>query len=134
MCSSDLLNISIDARHAPFFGWIRDLSMPDPTNVFNLFGLLPFDPTHYSSFLHVSIWGAALGLTFWLLQRQTSSTASLDPAQARVMQFMPLAYVFFMSGFPASLLVYYTWNNLLTVAQQMFIQRRTALPVPVSRT
>lgn len=133
-CLYKILNISIDARHAPFFGWIHDLSMPDPTNVFNLFGLLPFDPTHYSSFLHVSIWGTALGLTFWLLQRQTSSTASLDPAQARMMQFMPLVYVFFMSGFPASLLVYYTWNNLLTVAQQMFIQRRTGLPVPVSRT
>ncbi|EHH69230.1 membrane protein insertase YidC [Gluconobacter morbifer] len=129
-CLYKMLNISIDERHAPFFGWIRDLSVPDPTNVFNLFGLLPFDPTAYGSFLHVSVWGVALGLTFWLLQRQT--TVSLDPAQARVMQFTPLMYVFIMSGFPASLLVYYTWNNLLTFAQQTFIQRRTKLPVPVS--
>lgn len=130
-CLYKMLNISIDERHAPFFGWIRDLSVPDPTNIFNLFGLIPFDPTVYFSFLHISVWGAALGVTFWLLQRQTM--VSMDPAQARIMQFMPLVYVFVMSGFPASLLVYYTWNNLLTFAQQTFIQSRAKLPVPVTK-
>ncbi|MBR0558743.1 membrane protein insertase YidC [Neokomagataea anthophila] len=129
-CLYKMLYISIDERHAPFFGWIHDLSIPDPTNIFNLFGLLPFDPTAYISMLHVSVWGTALGITFWLLQRQT--TVTMDPAQARIMQFMPLVYVFFMSSFPASLLVYYTWNNLLTFAQQAFIQSRTKLPVPVT--
>lgn len=131
-CLYKMLNISIDERHAPFFGWIHDLSVPDPTNIFNLFGLIPFDPTVYFSFLHVSIWGAALGVTFWLLQRQTM--VSMDPAQARIMQFMPLVYVFVMSNFPASLLVYYTWNNLLTFAQQSFIQSRAKLPVPVTKS
>ncbi|QDH18058.1 membrane protein insertase YidC [Swingsia samuiensis] len=129
-CLYKMLNISIDERHAPFFGWIKDLSVPDPTNIFNLFGLIPFDPSQYISFLHVSIWGAALGITFWFLQRQT--TVSLDPAQAKMMQFMPLVYVFVMSGFPASLMVYYTWNNILTIAQQSYIQSRTKLPIPVS--
>lgn len=128
-CLYKMLNISIDERHAPFFGWIRDLSVPDPTNLFNLFGLLPFDPTHFSSFLHVSAWGLALGVTFWLLQRQ--SMISMDPAQARVMQFMPLIYVFVMSSFPAGLMVYYTWNNVLTWLQQWIIERHTKLPVPV---
>ena len=71
-------------------------------------------------------------MTFWLLQRQTM--VSMDPAQARIMQFMPLVYVFVMSNFPASLLVYYTWNNLLTFAQQSFIQSRAKLPVPVTKS
>ena len=130
-CLYKILNISIDERHAPFFGWIRDLSVPDPTNLLNLFGLLPFDPTSIAPYLHISIWGTALGITFWLLQRQTMVT--MDPAQAKIMQFMPLVYVFFMSSFPSGLLVYYTWNNLLTFAQQSYIQRRTKLPVPVTR-
>lgn len=129
-CLYKMLNLSIDERHAPFFGWIRDLSVPDPTNVFNLFGLLPFDPTHLFSFLHLSIWGAALGITFWLLQRNTM--VSMDPAQARVMQFMPVVYVFVMSSFPAGLLVYYTWNNVLTFLQQRYIESRTSLPVPMA--
>lgn len=130
-CLYKMLNLSIDERHAPFFGWIRDLSVPDPTNLFNLFGLLPFEPTHIFSFLHLSIWGTALGFTFWILQRQ--SMASMDPAQARIMQFMPLFYMFIMSSFPAGLLVYYTWNNILTFLQQTYIQRRTTLPVPIKR-
>ncbi|QCE33657.1 membrane protein insertase YidC [Acetobacteraceae bacterium] len=128
-CLYKMLNMSFDERQAPFFGWIKDLSVPDPTNIFNLFGLLPFDPTVVSPFLHVSLWGLALGLTFWMMQRQTM--VSLDPAQARIMQFMPLVYVFIMSDFPAGLLVYYTWNNVLTYLQQAYIQRRTVLPVPV---
>ncbi|MCL1511071.1 membrane protein insertase YidC [Parasaccharibacter sp. TMW 2.1884] len=128
-CLYKMLNLSIDERHAPFFGWIKDLSVPDPTNLFNLFGLLPFDPTHIFSFLHLSIWGAALGITFWLLQKH--SMVSMDPAQARIMQFMPIVYVFVMSSFPAGLLVYYTWNNVLTFLQQHYIERRTSLPVPL---
>lgn len=128
-CLYKILNLSIDERHAPFFGWIHDLSVPDPTNILNLFGLIPFDPTDIASFLHVSVWGIALGVTFWLLQRQ--SMVSMDPMQARIMQFMPIVYVFVMSSFPAGLMVYYTWNNVLTLAQQAIIQRRTKLPVPL---
>ncbi|QCE35555.1 membrane protein insertase YidC [Acetobacteraceae bacterium] len=128
-CLYKMLNISLDERQAPFFGWIKDLSVPDPTNIFNLFGLLPFNPTVISPFLHVSLWGLALGFTFWMMQKQTM--VSMDPAQARIMQFMPLVYVFIMSDFPAGLLIYYTWNNILTYLQQAYIQRRTVLPVPV---
>ncbi|MXV44106.1 membrane protein insertase YidC [Saccharibacter sp. 17.LH.SD] len=130
-CLYKMLNLSIDERHAPFFGWIKDLSVPDPTNLLNLFGLIPFDPTHIASFLHLSIWGAALGITFWILQRE--SMVSMDPAQARIMRFMPLVYVFVMSSFPAGLLVYYTWNNLLTFLQQIYIQRHTRLPKPLKK-
>ncbi|QHI95346.1 membrane protein insertase YidC [Aristophania vespae] len=130
-CLYKMLNLSIDERHAPFFGWIRDLSVPDPTNLLNLFGLIPYDPTHIASFLHLSIWGAALGITFWILQRQ--SMVSMDPMQARIMQFMPLVYVFVMSSFPAGLLVYYTWNNVLTFIQQAIIGRKTKLPVPINK-
>ncbi|QDH13893.1 membrane protein insertase YidC [Formicincola oecophyllae] len=125
-CLYKVLNISIDARQAPFFGWIHDLSEPDPTNALNLFGLLPFNPAHYATFLHVSLWGAALGLTFWLLQRQTQMV--MDPSQQKVMRFMPLVYVFIMTSFPASLLVYYTWNNILTFMQQYVIERHAKLP------
>lgn len=129
-CLYKMLNISLDERHAPFFGWIKDLSQQDPTNVFNLFGLLPIHPEHLSSFLHVSVWGIALGLTFFLVQKE--SMANMDPEQAKVMRFMPLFYVFFMSAFPAGLLIYYTWNNLLTFLQQVVIGRFSTLPVPTT--
>ncbi|GAJ27579.1 membrane protein insertase YidC [Acidomonas methanolica] len=121
-CLYKVLNITIEMRHAPFFGWIHDLSAPDPTNIFTLFGLIPWDPTTLSPLLHIGIWPILFGGTIWLMQRQ--STVSLDPAQARVMQFMPLFYVFFLGRLSAGIVVYYTWNNVLTALQQHVIQRR----------
>ena len=119
------LVVTIEMRHAPFFGWIRDLSEPDPTNVFNLFGLIPFDPSVLSPFLHLGIWPVVLGGTMLLMQRMNPPPA--DPAQARLFQVMPLIFMFVLARQPAGLVIYYCWNNLLTVTQQWLIQRRTRL-------
>lgn len=120
----DLL-VTIEMRQAPFFGWIRDLSEPDPTNIFNLFGLLPFDPTKLTPFLHLGVWPLILGGTMLLMQRMNPPPA--DPAQARLFQIMPLIFTFVLARQPAGLVIYYCGNNLLTVAQQWVIQRRTRL-------
>ena len=119
------LVVSIEMRQAPFFGWIRDLSEPDPTNVFNLFGVLPFDPSVFSPFLHLGVWPMVLGGTMLLMQRMNPPPA--DPAQARLFQIMPLIFMFVLARQPAGLVIYYCWNNLLTVTQQWLIQRRTRL-------
>lgn len=121
-CLYKVLNVAIDMRHAPFFGWIRDLSAPDPTNLFNLFGLVPFDPSVYWAPLHLGIWPILFGGTTFLMQRMNMAT--MDPAQQRIMQFMPIIYVFFMGRLPAGIVIYYTWNNLLTAGQQLLIQKR----------
>ncbi len=119
------LVVTIEMRHAPFFGWIHDLSEPDPTNVFNLFGLLPFDPSALSPFLHLGVWPMVLGGTMLLMQRMNPPPP--DPAQARLFQLMPLIFMFVLARQPAGLVIYYCWNNLLTVAQQWLIQRQTRL-------
>lgn len=127
-CLYKVLNITIEMRHAPFYGWIRDLSAPDPTNIFTLFGLIPWDPTTLSAMLHIGIWPLLFGVTIWLMQRQTMVT--MDPAQARIMQFMPVLYTLFLGRLSAGIVIYYTWNNILTFAQQSLIQHRanTARP------
>jgi YidC/Oxa1 family membrane protein insertase len=117
--------VMIEMRHAPFFGWIHDLSAVDPTNVFNLFGLLPFDPSHISPLLHLGIWPCILGVTMFFQQKLNPPPP--DPVQARLFQFMPLIFMFMLGRFPAGLVIYYAWNNTLTIAQQWFIQRRTTL-------
>ncbi len=114
-----VLNVSIDMRHAPFFGWISDLSAPDPTNIFNLFGLIPFDPP---SFLQIGLWPIFMSLTmYWQQKLQPPPT---DPAQAQVMSMMPLMFLCLFSSFPAGLLIYWTWNNILSVAQQTYINSK----------
>ncbi|MDG6094171.1 membrane protein insertase YidC [Acetobacter sp. AN02] len=115
------LYVTIEMRQAPFFGWIRDLSAPDPTNIFNLFGLLPFDPTHLSGFLLLGIWPILYGLTMYGMQK--ASPAVLDPAQQRIFMMMPVMFTFFMARQPVGLVIYYCWNNVLTIAQQLMIQR-----------
>ena len=119
------LVVTIEMRHAPFFGWIRDLSEPDPTNIFNLFGLIPFDPAVLTPFLHLGVWPVVLGGTMLLMQKLNPPPP--DPAQARLFQLMPLIFMFVLARQPAGLVIYYCWNNLLTVAQQWLIQRRTRL-------
>jgi YidC/Oxa1 family membrane protein insertase len=120
--------INIDMRHAPFFGWIRDLSAIDPTNVFNLFGLIPFDPTSISPFLHLGIWPLIMGLTMW--GQQKLNPPPPDPVQARMFQLMPVVFTFMLARFPAGLVIYWTWNNLLTIGQQWLIMRQTRLTRP----
>ena len=116
--------VTIEMRQAPFFGWIHDLSQVDPTNIFNLFGLIPFDPTTISPFLHLGAWPLIMGCTMFLQQRLNPPPP--DPVQARMFQFMPLIFTFMLARFPAGLVIYWSWNNLLSVAQQWLIMRRDA--------
>ena len=118
--------ITIEMRHAPFYGWIHDLSALDHTNVFNLFGLLPFNPAQVlPDFLHLSAWTLIMGATMFLQQQLNPPPP--DPVQARLFKFMPLIFMFMMGRFPAGLLIYWSWNNTLTIAQQWLIMRRTKL-------
>ncbi len=119
------LYVTIEMRHAPFFGWIRDLSAPDPTNLFNGFGLIPFDPTALTPILHLGVWPIILGITMFAQQRMNPPPP--DPTQARLFQIMPLIFTFVLARQPAGLVIYYCWNNTLTVAQQWLIMRSTRL-------
>ena len=117
-----VLLVSIEMRHAPFFGWIKDLSAPDPTNVFNLFGLLPFDPAALSGgYLHLPAWALFMGVTMYLQQRLNPQPP--DPVQAKIFQWMPVIFTFMLASFPAGLVIYWAWNNLLSIAQQWYIMR-----------
>jgi YidC/Oxa1 family membrane protein insertase len=120
--------VTIEMRQAPFFGWIHDLSQVDPTNVFNLFGLLPFNPAAYIPLLHLGAWPLIMGLTMFLQQKMNPPPP--DPVQAKLFQFMPIIFTFMMAKFPAGLIIYWSWNNTLSVAQQWLIQRRTRLAKP----
>jgi YidC/Oxa1 family membrane protein insertase len=114
-----VLFVSIEMRHAPFFGWIQDLSAPDPTSLFNLFGLLPWDPP---AFLMIGIWPLLMGATMLLQTKLNPQPA--DPIQAKVMMFLPLMFIFLFATFPAGLVIYWTWNNVLSIAQQWLIMKR----------
>ncbi len=120
--------VTIEMRHAPFFGWIHDLSAIDPTNVFNLFGLLPFDPSIYSHYLHLGAWPLIMGVTMYFQQKLNPPPP--DPTQARLFQFMPIIFTFMLSSFPAGLVIYWSWNNSLTILQQSLIMRSTRLTAP----
>jgi YidC/Oxa1 family membrane protein insertase len=125
-----VLFVTIEMRHAPFFGWIRDLAAPDPTNLFNLFGLLPFDPTLlpvFGHFLHLGIWPIVMGITMWLQMKMNPAPA--DPVQQQVFAWMPLIFTFMLASFPAGLVIYWAWNNLLSVTQQYFIMKRNGVKV-----
>lgn len=114
-----VLFVSIEMRHAPFYGWIRDLSAPDPTTIFNLFGLIPWTPPEM---LLIGAWPILMGLTMFLQQRLNPQPA--DPVQAKVFMFLPLLFTFLLSNFAAGLVIYWTWNNLLSILQQWVIMRR----------
>ena len=116
-----VLSTSIEMRQAPFFGWIHDLSAPDPTNIFTLFGLVPWGPP---AFLTLGVWPLIYGGTMFLQQRMTP-TPTTDPAQARIMLMMPLIFMFFFAQAPAGLTIYYSWNAVLTIAQMALIRRRS---------
>jgi YidC/Oxa1 family membrane protein insertase len=123
-----VLFVTIEMRQAPFFGWIRDLSAPDPTCFINLFGLLPFAIPHWvPSFLLIGIWPAIMGVTQWLQTKMNPAPA--DPVQARMFAFMPLIFTFMLATFPAGLVIYWTWNNLLTTAQQYVVMKRQGVEV-----
>jgi len=112
-----VLFISIEMRQAPFFGWIKDLSVPDPTSAFNLFGLLPISPP---TFLMIGAWPIIMAITMFL--QQSLSPEPADPMQAKVMKFLPLFFLFMFSSFPAGLVIYWAWSNTLSIAQQYGIK------------
>ncbi|MBQ5546800.1 MAG: membrane protein insertase YidC [Acetobacter sp.] len=121
------LYITIEMRHAPFIGWIKDLSAPDPTNVFNLFGLLPFDPTHVFPFLVLGAWPIIYGITLLLMQKVsmiTSDSNNMNTAQKKVMLIIPIVFTLFMVRQPVGLVIYYCWSNILTAVQQGIIIAR----------
>jgi YidC/Oxa1 family membrane protein insertase len=120
--------VTIEMRQAPFFGWIKDLSQVDPTNVFNLFGLIPFDPGVISPYLHMGAWPLIMGVTMFLQQKLNPPPP--DPVQAKMFQFMPILFTFMMARFPAGLIIYWSWNNTLSIGQQWLMMRRTRLSRP----
>ncbi len=119
-----VLNVALDLRHAPFFGWIQDLSAKDPSNLFNLFGLLPFTPP---DFLHVGILPLLMGVTMWLQQKM--NPAPPDPTQAKIMGFFPIIFTFILAPFAAGLVIYWTFSNILSVLQQGLIMKKAGVPI-----
>jgi YidC/Oxa1 family membrane protein insertase len=125
-----VLFVTIEMRHAPFFGWILDLSAPDPTNIFNLFGLIPFDPTvvpMVGHFLHLGAWPLIMGATMWAQMKL--NPAPPDPTQKMIFDWMPVIFTFMLATFPAGLVIYWAWNNSLSVLQQSVIMRKHGVKV-----
>ena len=117
-----VLFVTIEMRQMPFFGWIHDLSERDPTSLFNLFGLLPYD---VPSFLVIGAWPVAMGVSMWIQQKL--NPAPTDPMQAKIFMFFPLFLTVILAPFPSGLVIYWTVNNILTMAQQVFIMKRTTV-------
>jgi len=117
-----MLFVTIEMRHQPFFGWIKDLSERDPTSIFNLFGLIPWDPP---SFLLIGAWPVLMGVTMFLQQKL--NPAPPDPVQAKIFMFFPLFLTVILAPFPSGLVIYWTINNVLTMAQQYVIMKRTTV-------
>jgi len=117
-----MLFVTIEMRHQPFFGWISDLSEKDPTTIFNLFGLIPWNPP---SFLIIGVWPILMGVTMWLQQKL--NPAPQDPVQAKIFMFFPLFLTVILAPFPSGLVIYWTFNNILTMAQQYVIMKRTTV-------
>ena len=111
-----VLYISIEMRQSAFIGWIHDLSLPDPLSIFNLFGLIPIT---LPSFLQIGIWPMIMGLSMWLQQKM--NPAPVDPSQEKMMLIMPLMFTFMFAQLPAGLIVYWTFSNVLGIAQQYMI-------------
>ena len=120
-----VLFVSIEMRHAPFFGWIKDLSAPDPTSLFNFFGLIPWEPP---GFLMIGIWPILMGLTMYLQQKINPPPP--DPIQAKIFLMLPFVFTFLLATFPAGMVVYWTVNNILSITQQSFLlnkQKKTGV-------
>ena len=114
-----VLYVTIEMRHAPFFGWIQDLAAPDPTSIFNLFGLLPFA---VPAFLMIGVWPLIMGVTMFLQMRMNPTPP--DPTQAMIFTWMPVIFTFMLATFPAGLVIYWAWNNTLSIIQQGVIMKR----------
>ena len=125
-----VLFVSIEMRHAPFYGWIKDLSAPDPTTIFNLFGLIPWNPESVpvlGPYLMLGVWPIIMGITMWVQMKMNPQPP--DPTQKMIFDWMPLIFTFMLSSFAAGLVIYWAWNNLLSVTQQYFIMRKNGVKV-----
>ncbi|MBT5481441.1 MAG: membrane protein insertase YidC, partial [Alphaproteobacteria bacterium] len=114
-----VLYVSLEMRHAPFYGWIKDLSAVDPTSVFNLFGLLPYSVDMLPSFMAIGVWPILMGISMAVQMRLNPPPP--DPIQAKIFQYMPIFFTFLLAGFPAGLVIYWTSNNILSITQQWWI-------------
>lgn len=121
-----VLFVTIEMRHAPFFGWIQDLSAPDPTSVFNLFGLIPWEPP---AMLMIGAWPIIMGITMWVQMKL--NPAPPDPVQQKIFTWMPVFFTYLLASFPAGLVIYWAWNNSLSVLQQSFIMWRQGVDIPL---
>ena len=117
-----VLYVTIEMRHAPFYGWIHDLSAPDPTTILTLFGLVHWVPPHFLAAVNIGVWPIIMGFTMFLQQKLNPAPA--DPTQAKVMMFLPIIFTFMLAHFPAGLVIYWAWNNTLSISQQWLIMRR----------
>jgi len=124
-----VLYTTLEMRHQPFLGWVHDLSAPDPTNLFNLFGLLPYHVPDSIPYLHLGVWPIVMGFTMWLQMKLNPPPP--DPVQARMFSIMPIMFTFMLGTLPAGLVIYYAWNNSLTLLQQSYIMKRQGVKVEV---
>lgn len=125
-----VLFVTIEMRHAPFFGWIQDLSAPDPTSVFNLFGLIPWDPSTvplFGTFLMLGVWPLIMGITMFVQMQM--NPAPPDPTQQMIFKWMPVIFTFMLATFPAGLVIYWAWNNFLSVIQQGIIMKKNGADI-----
>lgn len=125
-----VLFISIEMRHSPFFGWIQDLAAPDPTSLFNLFGLIPWDPSVLpviGSFMKIGVWPIVMGLTMFVQMQLNPPPA--DRTQAILFNWMPVPLTIMLSSFPAGLVIYWSWNNALSIIQQAIIMKRQGVKI-----
>ncbi|TDI61599.1 MAG: membrane protein insertase YidC [Alphaproteobacteria bacterium] len=118
------LFVTIEMRHEPFFGWVHDLAAPDPMTFITLFGLVPWDPP---GFLLVGIWPILMGVTMWFQMKLNPQ--SPDPIQAKIFTYMPIVFTFILAPFPVGLVIYWTWNNILTILQQYVIMKKEGVPI-----
>ena len=136
----NLFNVTIEMRQAPFFGWITDMSAPDPTTVWNLFGLIPWNPATLplvggllvgDGALHIGVWPLIYALTLWLSMSLAPPTPGMDPTQQKIMQYMPLIFTFFLAHSAAGLVIYWSWSSVFTIVQQYVLMRRFKVENPI---
>tara|TARA_Y100000590_G_scaffold458272_1_gene612639 strand:- start:420 stop:2138 length:1719 start_codon:yes stop_codon:yes gene_type:complete len=117
-----ILFVSLEMRQAPFYFWINDLSVADPTSILNLFGLLPYDPNFLPKIINIGIWPLIMGVTMWLQQKLNPQPT--DPMQAKIFMFLPIFFTFILAPFPSGLVIYWTANNVLSMGQQILIKKK----------
>lgn len=122
-----VIYVTIEMRHAPFFGWVNDLSAPDPTSILNLFGLLPYDSPAALAIIAIGVWPLIMGITMFVQMQM--NPAPPDPTQAMIFKWMPVLFTFMLATFPVGLVIYWAWNNTLSVLQQGFIMHRQGVKI-----